>query len=234
METIPYGNAPSQVADHLAVGGAACRVVLVHGGFWRVAYGRDLMLPLAADLVARGIDVWNLEYRRVGEAGGGWPGTFDDVATAVRDLVGPGAFAIGHSAGGHLALWLAAEGLVAGAASLAGVADLVAGARDRLGGDACVELLGGGPADVPDRYAAASPAERLPFGAPQLLVHGDRDDRVPVSQSIGHAAAATAAGDDVELVVLPGVGHFEVIDPAHEPSWAPVVEWAGRLSRRTS
>lgn len=198
-------------------------VVLLHGGFWRAAYDLSLMRPLAAALATDGYAVWNVEYRRVGMPGGGWPGTLDDVGAAIDAAVAPGApvVLVGHSAGGHLALWAAAGRPVAGVVSLAGVADLGAGARDRLGAGAVQELLGGGPQEVPERYAAASPRALLPLGPRILLVHGDADDAVPVSQSRDFAAAAAAAGDRVELVDLPGVDHMSLIDPAG-PGWAAV------------
>ena len=204
--------------------------MLIHGGFWRRPYGRRLMVGLARDVVQHGWAAWNIEYRRVGQQGGGWPGTLEDVAAAVDALADLDALAgldvpldlervvaVGHSAGGHLALWLASRpGLPAGtpgaaprvtvaaAVSLAGVADLVAGADEGLGRDACQELLGGGPDDVPDRYAMASPMARLPLAVPLLAVHGDADDRVPISQSETFVAAAAAAGDRAELVALAG------------------------------
>jgi acetyl esterase/lipase len=238
-----YGPDPAQTADLLVPAGPGPHpvVVLVHGGFWRARYGRDLMTPLAADLEAAGWASWNVEYRRLGQAGGGWPGTFADVAAAVdhlAGLAGPHALdlarvvTVGHSAGGHLALWLACRpGLPAGApgagpvvrvaaaVAQAGVVDLVAGCD--LSAGAAVDLLGGRPDEVPDRYALASPCARVPLGVPQLLVHGLDDDTVPVELSRRHAAAARAAGDDVELVELPAVGHMDVIDPAG-PAWAAV------------
>ena len=244
--TVTYGPARSHRADLLLPTGTGPFpvVVLVHGGFWRRPYGRRLMVGLARDVVQHGWAAWNIEYRRVGQQGGGWPGTLEDVAAAVDALADLDALAgldvpldlervvaVGHSAGGHLALWLASRpGLPAGtpgaaprvtvaaAVSLAGVADLVAGADEGLGRDACQELLGGGPDDVPDRYAMASPMARLPLGVPLLAVHGDADDRVPISQSETFVAAAAAAGDRAELVALPGVDHFAVIDPA-DGSW---------------
>jgi dipeptidyl aminopeptidase/acylaminoacyl peptidase len=118
---------------------------------------------------------------------------------------------MGHSAGGHLALWAAREHRVALAVSLAGVCDLRAAARDRLGNGAVAEFLGEEP--TAELLSAASPAERLPLGVPALLIHGDADDNVPIDQSRSFLAAATAAGDDCELTELPGAGHFEVIDP---------------------
>lgn len=243
--TVPYGPDPEQVGDLLVPGGAGPHpvVVLVHGGFWRARYARDLMHPLAADLAAAGWASWNVEYRRVGNEGGGWPGTFDDVAAATDHLAALAVdhaldvgrvVAVGHSAGGHLALWLACRpGLpagapgaapavaVAGAVAQAGVVDLVGGCD--LSAGAAVDLLGGRPEDVPERYRLASPCARVPIGVPHLLVHGVDDDTVPLDLSRRHAAAARAAGDPVELVELPGVGHMDVIDPA-SPAWTAVLD----------
>ena len=189
--------------------------VLIHGGFWRTPYGPDLMEPLAADLAARGWETRNISYRRLGE-GGGWPATFDDVRAAAPD---PADVVIGHSAGGHLALWLAAEwGRCRLAVSLAGVVDLRMAHDLRLSGDAAGELVGGNP----DRFQHASPRERLPLGVRQLLVHGAQDDTVPVAMSESYAAAARRAGDDVDLVVVPDEGHMDPIDPASR-CWAEVV-----------
>lgn len=246
-EVRSYGTGPEQMGDLLVPDGPGPHpvVVLVHGGFWRSAYARDLMTPLAVDLAARGWASWNVEYRRVGHDGGGWPGTLTDVADAVDHLASLAGAAgldlrrvvsVGHSAGGHLALWLACRpGLPAGApgagpavpvaaaVSQAGVADLVAGAEARLSNGACAAFLDGWPSEVPDRYGLASPVARVPLGVPQLLVHGLDDDTVPVDQSRRHAAAARAAGDPVELVELAGVGHMDVIDPS-SPAWAAVTD----------
>ncbi|HUQ38841.1 MAG TPA: alpha/beta hydrolase [Acidimicrobiales bacterium] len=210
-------------------------VVLIHGGFWREPYRLDLMDGLARDLSSRGFAAWNIEYRRVG-GGGGFPATFDDVAAAIDHLAAIASserldlsrvVTVGHSAGGHLALWAASRDNpaveVTKAISLAGVPDLVEADRAHLGSDAARELLGGSAAGVPDRYAAASPAARLPLGVPQVLVHGADDDIVPPSFSRAYAAAATAAGDDVELVELPGVDHDDVIDPS-SPAWTAVLD----------
>lgn len=229
-ETIAYGEHPAQVCDlYRAEGdGPAPVAVLLHGGFWRARYGRDLETALAGDLVARGWAAWNVEYRRLGD-GGGWPATFEDVAAAIAALPGAGldparAVAIGHSAGGQLAVWAAARGGLAGAVSQAGALDLerlhALGTSDGVVGD----LLGGGPDEVPDRYAAASPLRRLPIGVPLLLVHGVRDEDVPVELSERFAAAALAAGDDCELVVLQDEGHYEHLEPGSR-SWAAVTAW---------
>ncbi len=252
---IAYGDHPDQVGDlHLptAVERPLPAVVLVHGGFWKWGWDRTLMTPLARNLSALGYAVWNIEYRRVGQEGGGWPGTLADAAAALdalasRDDVDPARVAtVGHSAGGHLALWLAARHrLPAGApgaaprvspcaaVSQAGVTDLKKGAADRLGDGACQGLLGGEPRDVPERYALASPLELLPLGVPQLLVHGSRDTIVPPGQSRGYADAALAAGDPVELVELASADHFDVIE-ATDPAWAAVVDWLARAFRGRS
>lgn len=225
-----YGPDASQFGD-LYEGGDHGVAVLIHGGFWRDRYDRTLMTPLANDLAARGYLAWNVEYRRVGR-GGGWPGTLADVGAALDALADvDGAdtsrvVTVGHSAGGHLALWLAArDGTVRprAAVSLAGVCDLVHGAELGLGAGAVEAFVGGSPREVPERYADASPACHLPLRVPQLLVHGGRDDVVPPVVSHAYRDAARAAGDDVELVEDADADHLDVIDPGHA-LWAAVLE----------
>ncbi|HEX7737263.1 MAG TPA: alpha/beta hydrolase [Ktedonobacteraceae bacterium] len=218
-------------------------VILIHGGYWRARYGLDLMDGLARDLARRGIAAWNVEYRRVGNPGGGWPGTFLDVARAadyLRQLAGPyeldlsKVVPLGHSAGGHLAFWLAARHKVpiqsqiapldqplalAGAISLAGVLDLRLAYQLHLSNNAVVELLGASPAEAPECYAAASPADLLPLGLQQVLIHGTTDDNVPIQVSQSYAASARALGDPISYFEPEGVDHFDVIDPASEV-WA--------------
>jgi acetyl esterase/lipase len=198
-------------------------VVVLHGGFWRAPYGSDLMDDLCEDLVARGYTAWNVEYRRIG-ADGGWPETFDDVEAAASraKALGPPLVTIGHSAGGQLAVWTGARCGATLAVSQAGVLDLEDAWQRGLSSRAAAELLGGSPAEVPDRYGAASPAALLPLGVPQLLVHGRRDDTVPVEMSRNYAVRAREAGDDVELVET-DEGHFECLDPS-SASWAGIVE----------
>jgi acetyl esterase/lipase len=216
-----YGEHSDQHVDVYAPTGARrAMVAVLHGGFWRAPYAADLMDPLCVDLAARGYEAWNVEYRRVG-ADGGWPMTFDDVRAAVAGVEGP-LVTLGHSAGGHLALWLAAERGAALAVSQAGVVDLVEAWRLGLSRRAPEALLGGSPDEVPDRYAFASPAARLPLGVPQLLVHGRHDDTVPAEMSRAYAEQARQTGDDVELVET-DEGHFECLDPASE-SWSAIVE----------
>ena len=228
---VAYGPHPEQVANlHLPAGdgGPWPVVVLVHGGFWRQRWDRTTATPLARDLAARGFAAWNLEYRRPV-----WPDTLLDVAAGIDALEEQHAVdadrvvAVGHSAGGQLALGAARRTRVPlrAVVSLAGVLDLVAAAEARLGDGACQAFLGGEPADVPERYAAASPAALLPLGVRQLLVHGSEDDIVPPSQSRAYAAAARAAGDEVELVELAGAAPFDVLEPL-PPAWLEVV---GRL-----
>ena len=229
---IPYGDGPDQFGELTLPAGTPRGVaVIVHGGFWRARYDLGLGRPLAADLAGAGLAAWNIEYRRVG-AGGGWPATFDDVAAAVDALAEMGdlpldrVVAVGHSAGGHLAAWLAARpGLPAGApgaapgvrlrgaVSQAGVLDLVDAAERGVGAGAVEDLLGGPPEAVPDRYALASPVERVPIGVPVTCVHGTADVNVPLRQSERFTARS---GD--RLVTLEGADHFAVIDPT-TPAW---------------
>ncbi|CAM3958808.1 alpha/beta hydrolase family protein [Smaragdicoccus niigatensis] len=261
--TIRYGPARSQFAELFlpeATDGSGPVVVLVHGGFWRNPYGLEQMYQLIPDLVERGYAVLNVEYRRIGEPGGGWPGTLEDASAAVDSLAEVSArvgydftsvVALGHSAGGQLALWLAArrdlpQGApgsspivpIDAAIALAGVVDLRLADQLRLGamGDqgAAAWLLGGNATQVPDRYNLASPCDRVPLGVPQLLIHGHEDTLVPIDVSRAYAAAARAAGDAVELVELAGAGHFDVVDTTHD-AWAVVVErlsiWVGQMGR---
>ncbi len=233
---ISYGDAPSQFGDlYVPSSDPRGTVVLVHGGSWADDTNLRILRPVARDLRDAGYVVWNVEYRRVGETGGGWPGTFDDIGAAIDHLpilaeddpVEPDrAVVVGHSAGGTLALWAAGRPTAVepvGFMSLAGFTDLEACVQENLLTGACERLLGGTPADVPRRYRQSSPVDRLPTGHRQALVHGVDDDVVPVRQSEGYAAAAEAAGDDVTLVTVPDAGHFQVIDPAH-PAYRQVRE----------
>ena len=226
-------------------GSASGRVaVLIHGGFWRARYDLRLEDRLAADLATRGWTVWNLEYRRLGwRSRGGWPATLEDVAAGIDELGRLDVIntsrvvAIGHSAGGHLALWAAARpGLpadapgaepsvrLAAAVAQAGVVDLREAARLGLSRRAAERFAGGPPERHPWRYDLASPIERLPLDVPQLLVHGDADEIVPVDLSRRYAARAADGGDACELGELPGVGHMEHLDP-NTDAWRAVLSW---------
>ncbi len=229
-------------------------MIFLHGGFWRAAFDRSHAGPLASALARGGYAVCVPEYRRTGQPGGGWPGTFDDVAAAVdalpglaaeaaRGLLDPGTVLLaGHSAGGHLALWAAARNLlpagarwytggtrVRGVLGLAAVSDLAGCDERNLGRGAARQLMGGGRHRHPDRYAQADPARLVPAAAPVRLVHGALDDVVPCQLSLDYAAVAGRAGGDVACEVLPGCGHFEVIDPL-SGAWAHVLAALRALS----
>jgi acetyl esterase/lipase len=243
-----YGSKPLQFGELYIPNGHGPHpvVILIHGGFWRARYGLSLMTGLARDLAERGIAAWNIEYRRIGDVGGGWPGTLRDVARAADYLrtiastypLDPErVVAVGHSAGGHLALWLAARARLTknnpltvndtplplkGVISLAGAMDLEYVWQLHLSNDAAVELLGGTPGEVPERYAAASPAALLPLGVSQVLIHGTADANVPLTVSQVYAHKAKKAGDSVTLIELPNAEHFVVIDP-RSAAWQLIV-----------
>ena len=245
-ERIAYGAGPSQFGElWLPAGSAPLPVaILIHGGCWQSSYGLDLMDPMAEDLYRQGVAVWNIEYRRLGESGGGYPGTFLDVGQAIdalrtlpqrprldlRRLV-----AIGHSAGGHLALWAAARHrlpkdsplAVAGpqrigaVVTLAGINDLAryAAAGPACGGASTIDALTGArgrPSGT--ALADTSPAGFLPIGVKQIIASGTADGIVPARFGHDYATLSTAAGDRVELADLPG-DHFSLIDPG-SAAWA--------------
>jgi acetyl esterase/lipase len=235
---VAYGPHADQFADlYLPAGpGPHPAVVLIHGGCWRAQYDLAPLGPLCLALRGLGLAVWSLEYRRLG-GGGGWPHTFLDVsagADALRDVAADHAIdlgrviAAGHSAGGHLALWLAARRRlpadsplatpaplpIAGVLALAALADLAEGVARGLCGDACAEIVGGLPGAVPLRYAHGSPSELRPLGVPIRHIVGAGDVIVPPEYLQSCVDRDTAAGDDSRLEVLPAAGHFELVDPA--------------------
>jgi acetyl esterase/lipase len=244
-----YGPHASQRGDLYVPPGPGPHplIVLIHGGSWHKRYGKAFMRWEVGDLLRRGFAAWNIEYRRLGGAGG-WPETFADVATAIDHLAElddprldlERVTLLGHSAGGHLALWAAGRrNLPAGAAdalggaprvqpvrviSQAGVADLGLAYRLWHGGIARA-LMGGSPEEVPERYAAGDPIRLLPLEIPVLIVHGVRDETVSIEVSRSYAEVARAAGDAVELVEIDGPAgrHRAHLDPRGE-AWAAVVE----------
>ncbi|NYG06644.1 acetyl esterase/lipase [Phycicoccus badiiscoriae] len=227
--TTDYGDDPAQVYDVRLPQRATRKltVVVVHGGFWRPEYDRTHASRQAQAFADAGYPTASLEYRRAGMPGGGWPGTADDVAaaiTAVRrdpDLGHPPVL-VGHSAGGQLVAWAAAQpwahGL-RGIVTLAGVLDLGHGAQTGVGGSAISDFLGGGPTDAPTAYAAADPF-RLAPGIPALVVHAHDDDVVPFDQSQRYAAAHH--GPNVRLAPVGSGGHYGLIDPEN-PAFAQVL-----------
>ena len=249
MTFVRYGPHPSQygVLSLPNSPGPWPVAVVIHGGFWRTAYGADLGSDLAEDLVRHGFAAWNVEYRRVGDdperGGGGWPATCLDVAAAVDLLAATGqtlaagrldlsrVVAIGHSAGGQLAGWLAGRGSLpantpgasplvplTGFVSQAGVLDLALGLKEDLGSGAIRNFLGA-EADDPEARSLACPSALLPMGIPSVCVHGTADDEVPLSQSERFVDAARRAGDDSRLLALPGTDHYSLIDVT-SPAWA--------------
>lgn len=207
-------------------------------------YGREELAGIAADLTAKGYAVWNIEYRRVGATGGGWPGTLSDVVLAVDHLASLRDDGIdldldrvavaGHSAGGHLALCVSARSRNSlfrasrvqpiAAAGLAAVSDLALAYELSAGNGAVNAFLGGGPTEVPERYAAASPAQLLPLGVKQLIVHGALDTALPVDFARRYVMAALAAGDEVEFAELDDAGHMDFLDPG-SGAHGSLVKW---------
>ena len=238
-----YGPAPEQFAQLWSPVGKGRHpvVVMIHGGCWQASLpGVELMAYLSEDLRRRGFAVWNIEYRRVGGAGGGYPGTFEDVGRAIDHLrIIAGAenldlrhvVLVGHSAGGHLALWAAARHRlpkgdplfspnplpVSGVVSLAGIDDLAAyraSGPDACGGpDTIDQLVDASGRRGQDVYADTSPAALVPIGARQEIVSGALDPIVPARFGQAYAEKAKAAGDKVQIMDIPAAGHFELIDP---------------------
>lgn len=246
---LAYGPKPLQFGElRLPEGKGPFPVAIVlHGGCWLAAYDLGYVAGLAEELAQEGIATWSVEYRRVGDEGGGWPGTFHDVAAGadhVRALAERfpldlgRVVALGHSAGGHLALWLAGrhrlpEGsaltageplVLRGVVGLAPIADIAAYAADEGCGAAIPDLLGGAPATVPERLRLASPIELLPLGIPQRLLVGAADPIVPPAHVRAYVDAARRAGDEVTLIEIPAAGHFEAVVPG-SAAW-PVVREA--------
>jgi acetyl esterase/lipase len=259
MELIRYGAHPSQHGTLTLPDGVGPWpvVVVLHGGFWRTAYGADLGEPLAAELVQHGFAAWNLEYRRVGDdseaGGGGWPTTCLDVAAGVDALAGSvqeaaggrldlsRVVALGHSAGGHLAGWLAGRGVrgadapggspvvpITGFVSQAGVLDLELAMADNLGAGAAQAFLGDRAGDAAE-IALASPVASVPTSIPSVCVHGTADDVVPVNQSESYLAAATAAGDACRLVTVAGADHSAPVDVG-SASWQACLDAVRELT----
>ena len=247
---ISYGTDPQQYGELRVPSGPGPHplAILVHGGCFKAAYAKaDYMAPIADALKNEGIATWNIEYRRLGDPGGGWPGTYRDVGHAV-DFVRTLATSyhldlarvvvVGHSAGGHLAMWAAGRSRVPrasaiyvatplpvrGALDLAGPLDMSAHIAEYEGlcrDSVITTLLGGTPAAHPDRYAQASPIKLLPYGLPQVVVVGTYEEFVPMPLVRSYADAAQRAGDSVRVILIPNAGHFEIASP-RSFAWPPI------------
>ncbi len=196
-------------------------VLVIHGGFWRSAFNLDYTSHLCAALAHAGAAAWNIEYRRIGDPGGGWMGTFDDMVRAAEYVprLGPRynldlnrLIGVGHSAGGQLILWLAAQRVadLRGVAALAAISDLARAFALQLGGGVVAKLLGGTPTQVPQRYAASSPMELLPISVPQRMIHGTADNVVPFDMSERFAKSFEQRQADPACRAS---GHFDLVDP---------------------
>jgi acetyl esterase/lipase len=253
---VKYGPLDLQFGDlwvpELAAGRKAPVVMFVHGGWWKNAYGLEYGGHLCAALKREGIAAWSIEYRRVGDAGGGWPGTFEDAAAGFDYLKTLGGqypldlsrvVVAGHSAGGHLAFWLAGRPNVPeesvlhhpqpalamhGVVALAGAVDLrltidLSGwftfAQDK---QEVVTFMGGTPSEVPERYRAGDPGELLPITTPQWLVQGTEDDQIPPDLPKRWAENGRRAGDRVTVETIAGADHFDVVDPESK-AWPKVL-----------
>lgn len=206
--------------------GAHSALLNIHGGYWRAQHDLAHAGHLCEALRAAGVATFNIEYRRVGNDGGGWPGTFADIRSAFQfvqkehlrfhlDL--DRLVVMGHSAGGQLALCLAAhETSLRRVISLAGVLDLKKGFALHLGNDAVAEYLGGTPDRVPQNFWEADPMVLKIPQARQWLLHGSEDDTVPLEFSREYVLQKRKAGEWVELLEISRAGHFEPIDPASE------------------
>jgi len=256
---VQYGSDPLQFGElTLPPGdGPAPTVVYFHGGCWLDEYG-DLSnsRALANALAASGVAVWSVEYRRVGNPGGGWPGTFEDAADGADHLVSLAktypldlerVFAMGHSVGGHLALWLAARPelpedsilrrerplQIKGVVGLAAVPGLTKMFTDGVCGNSASRLMGGSPTEFPERYRTSSPSSFSPLGVPQCLVLGARDD-LWLSHGRAYARVAREAGDaDVSVIEAPDSGHFELMDPSTS-TWPLVLDTVQALVQKQS
>ena len=242
---LPYGSEKHQFGDlRLAKGnGPFPAAMVVHGGFWRAKYDLVHAGFLCAALTKAGFTTWNLEYRRVGNPGGGWPGSFEDVSAGYQFLKqltsrypidANRILVLGHSAGGQLVLALGAHhNSMRAVVSLAGIVNLRRAWDLHLSNDAVVEFMRGTPTEVPDHYREADPMQLSIPQAKQWLVHGTVDDTVPVDFSRDYVAAKQKRTgkekEDAHLLEIAGAGHFDVIDP-HSPAWKKIEELVQRLA----
>lgn len=266
-ERLTYGKDPLQFGELRLPDGAGPFpvAILVHGGCWSAKLGKlpepvvsfELLRPIAAALAKAGIASWNVEFRRLGNEGGGWPGTYLDLGTATDLLraLAPryhldlkNAIAIGHSSGGHLAFWLAARGKLPkssalytnsplplkGVASVDGPPDLEADRaieQSVCGGPVVTQFVGGTPAEFPDRYREGSASGLLPLGVRQELLLAGKHNAEWIGLFKQYVAAAEKAGDPVRMPVMEGAGHFDGINP-QAPAWETVMGSVRSLLKR--
>ena len=253
---IPYGSGEHHFGDlwmpQLHPGQRAPVLVFLHGGWWKAEYGLDYGGHLCSALRAGGYAVWSIEYRRVGHAGGGWPGTFEDAAAGydflqmlnkmyLLDLTR--VVAIGHSAGGHLAFWLAGRPHIP-VSSVLGHLRTMAPLRAVIGLAGAVDLrltmdlsdclaaahvkqevlryIGASPQDAPERYRAGDPGELVPLNIPQYLLQGTDDDQIPPLLPARWADRARCMDDPVTVSMIEGADHLDVVDPLSK-AWPAVV-----------
>ena len=249
---LAYGEDQNQFAElRLPAGrGPHPVVVLLHGGCWKAEYAtlRDLV-PMGDALKAEGLASWNVEYRRLRQPGSGWPGTYIDVGLAIDHLRQIAAkysldltrvAVLGHSAGGHLAMWTGTRQRlspnsalyvpnplpVRGVINLAGTIDMrenIAHMEAECNDTVVTGLLGGAPASTPERYREVSATTMVPLGVQQILIWGEHENFVPLSLARRYVDAATKAGDRARLVVIPAIGHFESASP-QSSAWPAVLE----------
>jgi acetyl esterase/lipase len=208
-------------------------VIFIHGGFWRAKYDLSHANPFCRALAARGIITANLEYRRVGQLGGGWPGTFKDLTAGLRAAskrLGQLPVVVGHSAGGHLALRLASEPLpLRAVVALAPVADLRLAYERNLSRGAVAEFLGGTPETMPSRYDEACASLHTSIRR-CLIVHGTEDEDVPIDITRQFVAAGRKETHPPSLLEIPHAGHMDLIDP-ESPTGVTVIDLVVSLAR---
>jgi acetyl esterase/lipase len=263
-QRIHYGYLDVQFGDlrvpAVAPGKLAPLIVFLHGGWWQSEYDLEYAGALCEALKADGIATWSLEYRRVGATGGGWPATFQDVALGLDHVAELAkaypvdlkrVFAMGHSAGGHLAFWLAGRHHVPEKSVLhepqpkvvlRGVIGLAAAVDLRLTIDLSgwltfahdkrevFSLMGGKPSDFEDRYRAGNPGDLLPLGVKQVLLQGTGDGQIPPQLPGRWAGMARRQGEDVSVTMIAGADHFEIVDPASK-AWVQVREEIMKMVR---
>lgn len=238
---VPYGPDPLQFGELRLVRGkpTAGIVMNIHGGFWRNRYNLAHAGHFCSALAARGLATWNIEYRRVGDTGGGWPGSLEDVRQAWRfipqladkyNLSAERVIVAGHSAGAQLALALAAyEQSVQSVLSLAGVLDLRRAWELQLSGNAEAEFMGGSPEQAPQHYRAADPLQMAIPHSVQWILHGEQDDIVPLDFSRSYYQHKRREGENVQFLAIPKADHFDLIDP-RSAAWSTVEDTILRLS----